>query len=360
MKRSDRAVPIAHWIAGLASWQAENYTDAAKHFSSVNQSYNRNPWMLSAAGFWAARSYERLGQEDKQNDWLHEAASYPRTFYGLIAQNSLGKNSAFSWEAPPLTEPLLDSLKSNVSGYRALALLDIGQNILAENELRQIHPNGNRRMEKALIATAHHFKLPNLSLRLGNAVNQPNGQLYDAALYPIVPWKGDVKTGIDPALVNALIRQESKFDPNARNGRSGAKGLMQLMPNTAKFVSGNMVGVDHLHDPEVNITLGQRYVRYLLGKRNIKNNLLYMAAAYNAGPGNLDRWQRSIDYKDDPFLFVESIPMSETRAFIERVMTNYWIYAQRLDQETESLEAMSAQNWPTYELKGRDIKLASY
>jgi soluble lytic murein transglycosylase len=361
VKRSGKSVPVAHWIAGLSAWRGRKFDQAAQHFAAINDSQSRNPWMLSAAAFWAARSYERMGDEDTQNDWLREAASYPRTFYGLVAQQALGEDSAsFSWDTLPLSNSLLGVLQKLPSGERALALLDVGQMSLAEKELGQIHPNGNKRMEKALVAAANHFKLSKLAMRLGNAVNQSDGKLYDTALYPVVPWKGDAKTGIDPALVNALIRQESKFDPDAKNGRSGAKGLMQLMPRTAKFISRDGIDSSRLHDPETNITLGQRYVRYLLNMNHVDNNLIYMAAAYNAGPGNLYRWQKSIDYNDDPFLFIESIPMSETRAFVERVMTNYWIYAQRLDQETETLEALAAAQWPTYDAQAGDIKLVSY
>lgn len=362
IKRSGNNVPIAHWIAGLSSWRAKKFDAAAGHFAAINDSQTRNPWMLSAAAFWAARSYERIGQKDTQNDWLREAASYPRTFYGLIAQQALGEDSdSFEWnDDTSLSASLLNVLQKTPAGERALALLDAGQSASAEKEFSQIHPNGNQRIEKALVAAANNFNLPQLAMRLGNAVNKPDGKLYDTALYPVVPWKGDAKTGIDPALVNALIRQESKFDPNAKNGRSGAKGLMQLMPRTAKFISRDGIDPNRLHDPETNITLGQRYVRYLLNMNHVDNNLIYMAAAYNAGPGNLYRWQKSIKYDNDPFLFIESLPLSETRAFVERVMTNYWIYAQRLDQETETLEALASAQWPTYDAKAGDIKLVSY
>lgn len=358
--RSDAFVPIAHWIAGLSSWQMNKFDKAAYHFGRVGEARSRNPWMLSAAAFWAARAHERLGNDETQNDWLQEAASYPRTFYGLLAQHSLGKDVAFSWDVPDFTDSLKEVLAKEPSGMRALALMDIEERELAEKEFRQIHPNGNRRMEKALIAVAHEFKLANLALRLGNAVNKPNGQLYDTALYPVIPWKGDATTGIDPALINALVRQESKFDPNAQNGRSGAKGLMQLMPRTARFISNKTFDNSQLHDPEINITLGQRYVRYLLNLSHVDNNLIYMAAAYNAGPGNLEKWQKSVSYKNDPLLFIESIPLSETRAFIERVMTNYWIYSQRFAQEASTLQELTRGQWPTYAAIDSDITLASY
>lgn len=359
IRRSKNAVPTAHWIAGLSSWQKGEYAAAAKYFEAVNQSHSRNPWMLSAGAFWAARAYNKLGKHDLGDDWLREAASYSRTFYGFVAQARLGSEQHFSWNEPELTAPLLASLRDTVSGRRALALLDAGETTLAQQELLQTHPNGNQRLAKALVAVAHHFKLPALAMRLGNAINQPDGNLYDVALYPVVPWKGDLATGVDPALINALIRQESKFEYDASNRRSGATGLMQLMPRTAEFVSDNSFNAKDLHNPEVNVALGQRYVRYLLGMQHINGNMLYMVAAYNAGPGTLSRWLKNVPFNDDPFLFIESLPWSETRGYIARVMTNYWVYTQRFSQDTSSLASLSKENWPHYTEQSDIVRLAS-
>lgn len=358
-KRSDTAVPVAHWIAGLASWQKADYRKAAAHFEAVTYSPSRNPWMLSAGAFWASRSHQKMGDKAMSKQWLKEAASYPRTFYGLISQARLGENELFSWKEPHFDVVAIHSLKTNDSGRRALALLDAGQQALAQSELLQIHPNGDKKMEQALVASAHHFKLPALALRLGNAVNQPDGKLYDVALYPVVPWKGDTSLNVDPALINALIRQESQFDTNASNG-SGAKGLMQLMPSTAQLVSDKSFDAKDLHNPDVNVALGQRYVAYLLKTPVVSGNLIYLAAAYNAGPGNLVTWKKEIEYEDDPLLFVESLPFSETRGFIQRVMTNYWIYGQRLSKESATLDAVSTGEWPIYKLpEDNGLKMAS-
>ena len=356
--RSKQAVPVAHWIAGLSSWKNQDYAQAAHYFEGVSKSISHNPWMLSAGAFWTARSYQKLHETALSNNWLQEAANYPRTFYGLIAKSKLGSNDTYSWSAPQLTSALTGSLNDVASGRRALALLDIGQTNLAQKELLQTHPNGNQRLEKALVAVAHHFNLAELALRLGNAINQPDGKLYDVALYPLVPWKGDTSAGIDQSLINALIRQESKFDPNASNERSGAKGLMQLMPSTAQFVSDKNFDVRDMHKPDVNVALGQRYVRYLLKTSQVQSNLVYLAAAYNAGPGNLAKWQKKIG-SNDPFLFIESMPWSETRGFVARVMTNYWIYNQRLAQENATLESLGKENWPLYVLAEDGVKLAS-
>src|SRR5690606_36576518 len=96
---------------------------------------------------------------------------------------------------------------------------------------------------------------------------------------------------VDRALVYAIMRGESSFNPDVRNG-SGAAGLMQLMPATARALAGRPLHAYTLADPETNISLGQRYISHLLADGAVAGNLIFMAAAYNAGPGNVAKWQR--------------------------------------------------------------------
>ncbi|MEC7538502.1 MAG: lytic transglycosylase domain-containing protein, partial [Pseudomonadota bacterium] len=96
------------------------------------------------------------------------------------------------------------------------------------------------------------------------------------------------------------------------------------------------------------IELGQSYVQHLLAFPGIDGNLFYTTVAYNGGPGNLNRWRRTSEYQDDPLLFIESVPSRETRVFVERVLTNLWIYRYRLGQPTPSLDAIAAGTWPRY------------
>jgi soluble lytic murein transglycosylase-like protein len=128
---------------------------------------------------------------------------------------------------------------------------------------------------------------------------------------------------------------------------------MQLMPRTAAAMAGGKQARDKLADPETNLGLGQRYLAKLLTEEPVSGNLFMLAAAYNAGPGNLGKWLQTIRHNEDPLLFIESIPARETRAFVERVMTNYWIYKSRMGQQPNSLEAVASGEWPVYE--GADI-----
>lgn len=183
-----------------------------------------------------------------------------------------------------------------------------------------------------------------------------DGRMLDYARYPIPAWQPQDGFTVDPALLYALMRQESGFRSSATNGGSGALGLMQLMPRTARMMKDSLAATsislaseDDMADPVTNITLGQGYVRHLLENGLVQGNLIYMLTAYNAGPGRLAEWKAAIDYRGDPLLFIESIPSRETRVFIERVLANMWIYRIRFNQSTPSLDALAAGEWPGYD-----------
>ena len=157
------------------------------------------------------------------------------------------------------------------------------------------------------------------------------------------------------------MRQESAFKPNAKSV-DGARGLMQLMPRTASFIGRDRGLRGHkrnqLFSPEFNVALGQKYLRHLMETDGVDRNLVKIAAAYNGGPGNLRKWMRKIKDKNDPLLFIESLPSLETRTFIRRVLGNFWIYRDRLGQPTPSLDAIAAGQWPAYTGLDANIKKA--
>lgn len=350
--RSGAAVPGAHWIAGLVSWREGRIAAAARHFEAMASVAELSPWDASAASYWAARARERLGESGRAERWLDSAARWDRTFYGQIARRALGRAPVFQWQVPPLTPRHLAAVADTKAGYRALALIQIGQDDLAEQELRRIHPRDNAVLAEALVALADDAGLPALALQVGNAVASPDGGTYDAALYPLPHWEPTGGFTVDRALLFAIMRQESRFEPRLTS-HAGATGVMQLMPETAHDVAGD--GVDYsgpdrrrLFDPQWNMGLGQRYVASLLGSPQIAGNLCHLAAAYNAGPANLLRWRHELEDAADPLLFIESIPMRETRDYVRKVLANYWIYQARLGQRALSLEALAAGSWPVY------------
>lgn len=343
-QRSGDKVPKAAWIAGLAYWKNGDYKNAARYFEVAGGSKYSSSWLSSGAHYWAARSYKKAGQYAKAKQYLRLAANDRYSFYGLIATHELGRRADFDWSNPEFTaenEALLLSIKA---GQRAVALVAAQQYDAAENELLRLDYTSDKKLESAVLSYAQHVGLSSLAYRLGGRLKDESGKHYDSALYPVASWEPKGGYRLSSALIHAVMRQESKFDISAKSG-SGAMGLMQLMPKTAQYVAQNNNYADEIAtenavtDPENNLRLGQDYLEYLLGSSYVDGNLLALAVAYNAGPGNLDKWKKTIGM-DDPLLFIETIPVQETRDYVEHVLANYWIYSLRAGQDVASMDAL--------------------
>ncbi len=352
--RSGDVVPDAHWIAGLAAWRLKQHDRASRHFDGLVAARPRSPWLLAGGAYWSARAHFRKGRTEEARAQLAIAARFPHTFYGLIAGRALGIPQALNWQLPELTAEHLGAISERPAGRRAVALVQVGQIDTAGLELKRVHPRGNPLAEQALLVLADRAGLAGLTLRIGNAVTAPDGAPYDAALFPLPRWQPRSGFQVDRALVFAVMRQESRFDPRLVSS-AGATGLMQIIPSTASFVVGrheDLKGEDSepaaLFDPANNMELGQRYLAELMAMPEVGNNLFLLAAAYNAGPGTAGRWRRTLDDVTDPLLYIESLPYAETRDYVEKVLANYWIYRMRLGQPTPSLDAVAAGGWPVY------------
>lgn len=353
--RSGDMLPEAHWIAGLAAWRLKQIDRAARHFEGMAAAGPRSPWKAAAADYWAARALARKpGKEKEAADHLAAAARYPHTFYGLIALQTLGSLNDVRWQAPDLTGRQLAAVAAKPAGSRAIALLQAGQRELAGLELQRINPQGDPLVEQAMVTLTDRAGVASLALKLGNAVAGPDGAPYAAALYPLPHWTPRDGFAVDRALVFAVMRQESRFDPRLVSS-AGATGLMQILPSTAQHVRERNADIgsddanrDALFDPSRNMELGQRYLSELLGMPEIDGNLFLATAAYNAGPGTLARWRRDLSDITDPLLFIESLSFGETRDYVEKVMANFWIYQLRLGQETASLTSVADGKWPGY------------
>ncbi|PZQ44497.1 MAG: transglycosylase, partial [Micavibrio aeruginosavorus] len=107
-------------------------------------------------------------------------------------------------------------------------------------------------------------------------------------------------------------------------------------------------GKNLLKTPEISLDIGQKYVEDLLNNGLVGQDLLSLAIAYNAGPGNLQKWKNERADMDDPLLFIETIPYAETRTYVERVLSNYWIYRMRFDQSNESMTELAQGRWARY------------
>jgi soluble lytic murein transglycosylase-like protein len=142
--------------------------------------------------------------------------------------------------------------------------------------------------------------------------------------------------------------------------RVGAAGLMQLMPRTASYIAGdrNLAisryrASDRLYDPGYNMQLGQSYVHMLLDEYNDgRRDLFEMALSYNWGPGNFRRWHARNPIEDD-LLMLESVPNKEARHFVDVVMTNIWVYRDRMGERAPSRESAASGGRPTYQSVSR-------
>lgn len=332
------------WLAGLAAYQAGALGSAAESFARVAQNQSESSWNQSAGAFWAARSYLKNRQPEKVSQWLRVAAQRPKTFYGQLARRLLGLDSGFNFKERELTAAQARAMMESGAGQRALALIQVGRAHLAEQEMLQLQAKGDAALEGAMITISEVAKLPSLALVLAANAGDKRAGWYDAALYPVPHWQPHDGFRTDRALVYALIRHESGFDPEARSP-AGALGLMQLMPGTGAILGGRRPQA--LLDPAINVTLGDDYLTRLLSDPTTGGDLFKLLASYNAGPGNLIQW-RQAQQTPDSLLFLETLPVEETRRYIQRVMASYWVYQQRLGQRATSLDAVASGKWPAY------------
>ena len=334
----------ADWLAGLDRWQRGDFTAAAAAFVRDAEHADNDPWDKSRAAFWVARAYLRAKQPDKVSPWLKQAAQFPLTFYGQLAARALGVEPQVDWKAPKFTRAHAQQLLDTRAGKRALALLQVGQPFAAEKEFLLLKSKARNEVDESLVAISQIANLPTLALKMGATQRLYTNSVIPAALYPVPRWAPEEGFTIDRALIYAVMRQESGFNPNAVSG-VGAIGLMQIMPDT-----GKRLGYEprELRDPETAMSAGQKYLKTLMGLRMVDDDVLLTAIAYNAGPGSLQKWKKNSKAGDDALMFLETLPAKETRQFAKRVLAAYWIYQERLGQETPTLKALATGGWPRY------------
>ena len=352
--QSRNYIPAADWTAGIAAWRLGNFKKAHKHFELLAENPSSDRWLVAAGAFWAARTSLKLGEPGNSTNWLRLASKDQYLFYGLLARKVLGSDTHYKWQLENLTNSDLEVATKVPPLKRAIALYESGQLDLAKKEILRIRYRATPEIAKVAIILATALNLPNIQTSMGVRLNSNiSGSNYDFAIYPIPNWSPRNKYQIDPALIFALIRQESRFKITAKSKR-GARGVMQLMPRTAKFTA-RKIGLSNisrkkLMTPEINIMLGQAYIKHLMGHEIAGKNLLFTLASYNAGPGNLGKWLPKTNYFEDPLLFLESTRSRETRHFMRVVLTNYWIYQIQMGLEPTTLKQIAAGEWPIYSL----------
>ena len=362
--RSGKFVPEAYWISGLAAWRLGLLDAARTYFEFLAAAETSDEFLKAGGAYWAARVHEAVGRKGLAKVMLRQAARSPRTLYGLLALNALGEYAPFYWAPLSLRSNDVKELLQAEHVRRAIALVEVGHHGLAEQELRKYYPEADIQRSEAVLRLAVALDMPALQIRIGSLLEEAVSRPYEVALYPAPNWKLGSGYLVDQALLLSNVRQESIFNERARS-RRGARGLMQLMPRTATFVDGENRyhrngHADRLYDPQLNIELGQRYLSYLLSSEMFDGDLLLALAAYNSGPATLKKWRKEVDYRDDPLLFIESVPSRETRWFLRRVLTNLGVYRSRLGQEGLSLQSIVAGEWPHYVAMGKKRKVEQF
>jgi soluble lytic murein transglycosylase-like protein len=339
------------WRKGLAAWRAGDDDTAADRFSRLADDERLDGETLARAAFWAARANLRAGRPQQVARFLRLAARGSDEFYGLLAQKTLDERIDFDWHEDQLKTSMLDLLVRFLAAQRAIALGQVGERELAEDEVRRLAERARPELAQALMTLAATLELPALQMKLAPQVRKADGRRHDGARYPLPRWQPTGGYRLDPSLVHAVIRAESGFDPRARSPK-GALGLMQVMPDTARHVA-KLTKVAYrgegwlLHPPN-NMAVGQAWLQQLAASKTVDRSLIRLVTAYNAGEGRLIGWlaKELEGLEDDPLLVVESVPIAETRSYVKKVLGNLWAYQARLGEPSPSLQALAENRWP--------------
>ncbi len=322
----------AEWMSGWLALRFLNRPDLAmQHFTRM---YGSVDTAISKArgAYWAGRTADAL-KKPTATAWYQDAASYPHTYYGQVARTHLHLPAPNLTAAQASTADQAKIQSSDLVQVAAL-LYQTGHESLSAKFVSAEMDHINTAGEFQALAT-YLKKLGDTSgaYRVAKRASWKNIFLGDTAYPSLMKWIGNLN--IDPALAHGIIRQESQFDPTAESP-VGAKGLMQLMPATAKEIAQKR-GWDHQTDwlvtrPDYNILLGSAYLNDLLERFNGSYPLAI--AAYNAGPSRVKGW---LDAFGDPRTgrinwidWLELIPVSETRNYVQRVTEGIVTYRDHL------------------------------
>ena len=316
----------ARWRRGWLRFQRGRFAEAEQIFLQAATAFPVAP-RASANLYWAAKARERRGGKVPES-LAPVARQYPLTYYGQRSRTRLRMPAPLHLPTPPL-ESLQD--EQAYPTYEELGALGLDQDAADEAEAKVSADSGRelRRVAGLLLSRAGD---PHRSVRIaepaamlalygGRPLDVGMWSLAYPRAYMSLVSAGAQASGVDPYLVWAMMREESRFD-RAAVSIAGAIGLMQLLPPTASGIAGGSLSPAQLMQPALNIRLGIAYVAAMLHRFN--GDVVLAVAAYNAGPVAAARFARLP--RTDPDVFIESIPFSETRAYVQRVLQSYGIY----------------------------------
>jgi soluble lytic murein transglycosylase len=298
---------------------------------------NQSDWT-----YWLGRSRVEQGRAGEAQALFLRIAGRPN-FYGSLADEELGRPIAIPERAEPPTDEEMAEVQSNAGLRRALAVLrvDLGPELRLE-AVREWSWYLRGMDDRQLLAAAEFARRQGALDRAIAAAERTQLQHDYLLRYP-APFRAEIgaksrEASLDDAWVYGLMRQESRFVMEARSS-VGARGLMQLMPTTARWVARKIGYADYqpsrVTEIDTNVTLGTSYLKMVLDA--LDNQPVLASAAYNAGPNRARKWRA--DRVLEGAIYAETIPFNETRDYVKKVMSNATYYAMLFEEKPVSLKA---------------------
>ncbi|WP_221798103.1 transglycosylase SLT domain-containing protein [Oceanobacter mangrovi] len=288
--------------------------------------------------YWKIHGLENQSEAVGQQDELWNQLAQSRSFYGFLAAARLNLPYQLNDVPPVLDSSVLTDIANNPAVIRASEWLKLDQQLEASQEWNSARSAFNDLQRQHLAALSRKWSWHHRAII--DAIQQQQWNYLDArfpALFGELFDAAASKNEIDSNWATAIARQESAFNPQARSG-VGARGLMQLMPTTARHTARKhslaFAKTDQLYRPETNIALGTAYLADMY--QRFDHNRAYASAAYNAGPHRVERWLK--ERGNAPLdVWIETIPFAETRQYVQNVLAFRVIYAQRAGLEVAML-----------------------
>lgn len=313
----------------------------AREWGSVHNTILAMPAALAAQPewiYWLGRAHKAGGRTTEANA-LFEKIAGQASFYGNLADEELGRTITPPPKARPATAEEQKAARDNPSIRRALAFFRLDMRTEAVREWNWALRGMD---DRELLAAADLARRNQIWDRAINTADRTKNE-HDYSLRFLAPYGDQVRPAaqnqsLDDAWVYGLMRQESRFVSSAKSN-VGASGLMQLMPATAKWVAKKIGLRDYNHgqvsDTQTNVLLGTSYMRLVM--ENLDNHPVLASAAYNAGPGRAKKWRA--EQPLEGAIYAETIPFSETRDYVKKVMSNAVYYSIIFNGKPDSLKA---------------------
>ncbi|PZO40110.1 MAG: transglycosylase [Alphaproteobacteria bacterium] len=341
------------WTVALAHYRLNDFGSAFEAFERVALDPTEDAWVRAGAAVWASKAAGLSGRQDRIQEYQRLAARWPATFYGQIALRQLGEEPPIENLGPQPYQPAVRQaayqpaepigvdlrelnafIQADPQARRTVAFYEVGRRTDAQSELRtglrSAAGDSARRMWAGLAR----------ALRFNNSSDVTR---IDATRYALPVLEPEGGFTIERALVYAIARKETGFDPQARSS-AGAFGIMQVMPTTAAELTGDRgfaTDPQRLLVPATNIRLGQAYINKMLSLPAFRGDVLRAVASYNAGPGPMLSAIRKLGPDADPLLLIETIDVPQARQYVEEVMAAYWIYQRIFGGPLHTLDAVA-------------------